>query len=403
MGGGASRVNAARRSQDEADKLFDSMDESGHGELTFSQILSMIKKIPGKLDYKPDKVKATLKVFDTNHDNAINKAEFRNVMAAMSDKGGKNTQKNLTEANGRAFTFKDYMMQLAIHEQEAKETAEKEAQALREEEEKEEAERKSQELLDSLKPPTVEERKAEYWGKLEKQRVWNVTLNKRYAWHAAGEESLGEAIARAQANGKTPLLVDGSKLKVPGAIYEPTRLDEWFIAAGAEVLEARKMVEDEVTETRSRAQALKEARKQLILAMREGCTMYVRLGPKNTSFAGPDAYRFDETPDDPDPDVHKPMDIFNAQTVASLGPHTSGACEKPATLWKSSHPLARVLRENELDLKHSEFICGQGFGVVVSTQLPIEQVSGLGRSLTGTLPLEGHFQIIAVRVLQYNL
>jgi hypothetical protein len=50
MGGGASRVNAARRSQDEADKLFDSMDESGHGELTFSQILSMIKKIPGKLD-----------------------------------------------------------------------------------------------------------------------------------------------------------------------------------------------------------------------------------------------------------------------------------------------------------------------------------------------------------------
>lgn len=166
MGGGASRVNAARRSQDEADKLFDSMDESGHGELTFSQILSMIKKIPGKLDYKPDKVKATLKVFDTNHDNAINKAEFRNVMAAMSDKGGKNTQKNLTEANGRAFTFKDYMMQLAIHEQEAKETAEKEAQALREEEEKEEAERKSQELLDSLKPPTVEERKAEYWGKL---------------------------------------------------------------------------------------------------------------------------------------------------------------------------------------------------------------------------------------------
>jgi hypothetical protein len=31
------------------------------------------------------------------------------------------------------------------------------------------------------------------------------------------------------------------------------------------------------------------------------------------------------------------------------------------------------------------------------------QVSGLGRSLTGTLPLEGHFQIIAVRVLQYNL
>ena len=84
-------------------------------------------------------------------------------------------------------------------------------------------------------------------------------LDKRLPWHSADEDALSEAMEHAHSMGKTPLLLDGT---VRTGESDETKLDV-RLAERAEVLEARKMREDEITGERTRDLIMKEARKQV--------------------------------------------------------------------------------------------------------------------------------------------
>eukprot|EP00966_Prymnesium_polylepis_P249058 5758427-Prymnesium_polylepis.1 len=312
---------------------------------------------------------------------------------SMSKERAKKFERAATKKLNITVNVNDHMAQVAAAE--AAKAAEElaEAETLR----KEEVDEQKADAIDG-RPPTAEERRAMFWKKQEASPVWHVTLNKRYAWHAEDEEQLGEAMARCRAQGKTPLLLDGSRRKDPNSQYEPTRLDEWFILKGAELLEARKMVEDETLGTRKREQVLKEARKQLVSAMRDGCTFYIRLGQKQTEFLSPahseeevvvgKGYNGDDT---------LPLSLFDAKKLAELEPHTEGVAFEPVSLWNAAHPFAKLLRPNDLALRSNDFVVRNGFGVVVCSQKGEDEYA---RALAGAVPLD-ILQPIHVRVLSY--
>jgi len=145
---------------------------------------------------------------------------------------------------------------------------------------------------------------------------------------------------------------------------------------------------------RSRDLIMKEARKQLVTAMREGTTFYVRLLNKVTQFTG-DGYIADDS---------LPISLFDARELAKLAPFVTRseaagqrALSQDSTvsqsgLWESEHAYAKVLRENDLDYD-GRFMLGPSFGVVVCTQLDEASFHG---ALMVALPIK-RFQPIHVR------
>jgi len=179
---------------------------------------------------------------------------------------------------------------------------------------------------------SADERKKEYYAKLEAKDVWEVSLHRKYPFGAEGETELTAAIAHCRSQGKTPLLLDRTAKK---------SVDAYFRDQGAVVLETKQMLHDEKQEIRGHDQIMKEARQQLTQAMRSGKIFYVLLEEKVPEFASGKFSGSDTLP----------MQIFEQEVVDELEPFYPGGTASldraMGGLWESSHPFAKCLRVNE--------------------------------------------------------
>jgi len=141
-------------------------------------------------------------------------------------------------------------------------------------------------------------------------------------------------------------------------------------ARHAEVLDAKRMWQDEKTGTRPFAQVMKEARKMLTSAMKEGRPFVISL-----TNAAPDFVTRYTTDDS------LPLSLFDRSVVEALADFTG---EGSVDLWESSlHPFAKVLRPNDLDMA-GHFYVGEGFHVIVTSQL---ELSSFASRLALSIPL----------------
>jgi hypothetical protein len=190
---------------------------------------------------------------------------------------------------------------------------------------------------------------------------------RRMPWLADGETGMGVARARARQQGKTPLIVDPSADSV---------VDHHFAFGGvpAKVLDARAMFEDEAQGTRTRNQVMKDARKLLVEAMREGKTFYIQLHQRHkTDFAG-GLYSDNET---------LPLAVFDQRVVDTLEPFYADS-EEAKDLFGSDHPLAAVLRPPDCEMSTGRFVVARGFEVVVGT---LKAVDDFERDLRNVIPM----------------
>lgn len=397
MGAGASNAKGegnlanARKSladgdEGEADKLFDQLDGDQNGRLSVIELYDAVQN--AHVDWDFEDIKASMALFDDDGDDKVGRAEFKKALAEMTTKaskkkGKKKGRKSAAAAKAqpkRSWTFKDAR---------EKRQSEAEAQAELEAAPAPAPAPAAVPVLDVEKTPT--DRQSEYWQQIESQPVWHVILKKTHVWNQ-DDDALAEAMARARSIGKTPLLLDGTK-----GDYDTSVLDDFFcVERKAQVLDARQMLEDEKTGARSYELIMKEARKQLVEAMRTGTAFYLRLGRKPPKFVGSDGFVGEDT---------LPLDIFHAEKVAELSAYSKESQLKNSNpsselnssnhgLWKSKHPLAKILREGDLDLK-GDFFVPSTFEVVASSQL---EEGKYREGLLTLLPeLETRFQPILVR------
>lgn len=192
-------------------------------------------------------------------------------------------------------------------------------------------------------------------------------------WLKPYERGLLLAIERCHAQNKTPLLLDDKK---------DALVDTYYSYQAAIVIEAKKLVLDVALKKKTRDEVLEHLRRELVAAMRFGHVLYVRLGDSaadfKTMFNGEDTF--------------PSMAIFNRSTVASLVDYREGTA---TSLWKTDHPLSKVLREDDLTQgvfqlrfahkARSEDGAREGFEVVCSTQHASDEFAEM---LSDALPLE---------------
>ena len=415
MGAGASHQAAkALEKEDDADAeaYFKQLDASGDGNLSVIELYNHTREV--HVDWPPDEIKATIELFDENKDGKISLAEYKKALRAMEKKAVKSKGKGRKEEKGkmmkRDFTWKGHRKGLADEK-----AAEEEKKAV------------AMSALDDLDLPSVEQRKAQHWAQMEPKEVWGpIVLRRKMPWNADGEDALTEAMARAQSLGKTPLLLD------PSSAADETELDKYLketaaevrgraparsaqvpaarlvragaaprAARGAQVLDAAKMVADEASEARSRQTVMKDARKQLVAAMKAGALFAVRIGGKPIHFTG-DGLNGDDT---------LPLSVFDARKVAELAPYKAAAAKVEKTdldadnlrgLAESGHPWSAVLREMDLDNELS-FVVGDAFRVAATTSIgagvdPAERFAEVRGKLLSCLPnVSERFQPILVR------
>ena len=214
----------------------------------------------------------------------------------------------------------------------------------------------------------------EFWNAQDAAEYWTVPIahGGSMPWLKTHERGLLVAIDRAHRRGKTVLLVDSSEDKV---------VDTFYAYQAALVLEAKRMVLDVAKGTRSKESVLEDCRVQLVNAMRYGKVLYIRLGDSACDFCS----QFSD-------DATFPLAIFDRAVVASLAEYKEGG---PSNLWKSDHPLASVLRRDDLmqgELFQPRFAhkssvgdgAPSGFEVVVCTNFPADEFA---EYLTSALPM----------------
>lgn len=240
-------------------------------------------------------------------------------------------------------------------------------------------------LLAPPKPPettALAQQHDAYWATQDEEHAgcWVVPLGRdlaRMPWLKQsadeGETCLDSAIARARSLEKTPLLLDSA---------QATHVDELYTSRGAVVLDASVMLSDERAQKRTHEQVMRDSREALIVAMREGRTLYIRLERTVTDFSG-DQYCSDDA---------FPFSVFDQRVVAQLAPFTGAVAAQRYEadvhgvwhgLWGSEHPFASVLREKDRD-PLGRFTVGDGFAVVVSTQ---KEKKDFKEALSSSLPL----------------
>jgi len=405
MGGGASKSSgkltlvAEKENDDLSNALFDEL-AGTDGKLHQMELHRAVidNNIHGWELEGETGIKATFKLFDTSGDGYLDRTEFKNALDAMDKKqnrkGSKKEKANVrskTERPGlkKSFTFRNHRQLLEDAEEEQRQLQE-EIEKAKDEEAKALAAQKKKDneavLNDeAFKLPTLEEREKAHWDKCDKQKVWEIALMKRMPWNREGENQLLDAIAHARAMGKTPLLLDQTKDAMPKGDGQ-TNLDRFFIERKAEVLDAVAMNADVKTEKRGKPQVMKEARKQLVAAMKNGVELYVQMKSKAVVFTGEgssDAFTAEDT---------LPRAIFDARQLLTsqttfvdqssgtsyhcLAPYVAGsaACEErkrndtmSTGLRDSSHPLSKVVYEADHDPQTGHFYVKEGFGVCVCT------------------------------------
>ena len=215
------------------------------------------------------------------------------------------------------------------------------------------------EELEKLEVP-VEVRKAEYLAKLEEaskqepRGIWQVPMMRKVgAWSADGESGMSSAIAYARQLGLTPLLIDdtlGSKVETFWLEQgEETRDSEGErVRARVQIVDAASMLADEKQGLRTRALIVKEARLQLVAAMKHGQTFFVRIKSKPVDFT----HYTSGTSSDPGMPW---ATVFDQRVWAELAKYTKGTPECHAEaqrkhvdntgLWESGHPIGSLLKE----------------------------------------------------------
>ena len=229
--------------------------------------------------------------------------------------------------------------------------------------------------------------------------VWSVSMRNKNPWDADGETGMTSAMAFARTLGLTPLLIDNTAtskvdefwtkqgeltaaaataaaVAAADTVYGSTSTE---VAATAplvppskptEVLEAWAFLQDEKLGTRTKALIIKEARRQLVSAMRHGRILYVRLKSKAVDFTH---YSDDDS---------LPMaSIFDQRVATELAKYTTGTaeCAEEARnntidnhgLFEADHPWAKCIKEGDLD-NEGNFFVAPGFGVVVGTTMDRE-------------------------------
>jgi len=162
-----------------------------------------------------------------------------------------------------------------------------------------------------------------------------------------GETGLDAAIAHAHKMGRTALLIDGSGRGTVDGLF----------AQRAEVLDAKRMWQDEKTGERTHAQVMKDARKTLVSAMARGRPFVISLTNAAPDFVT--RYSADDS---------LPLSIFDRAVVAALADFTG---EGSLDLWESGlHPFAKLLRPNDLEM-NGQFHVREGFRVIVTSQLDV--------------------------------
>ena len=166
-----------------------------------------------------------------------------------------------------------------------------------------------------------------FWAEQDKEVCWSVPMahGASMPWLKTHERGMLLAIERARAMGKTVLLVDPSPDKL---------IDTYYAYQSSQVIEAKRLVLDEVTGARSQAEILEGLRQQLVAAMRYGQTLYIRLADSACDFSH--AYS-DE--------AHFPLALFDHATLRSLRAY---AGPSGTNLFGSNHPLAGVLRSTDV-------------------------------------------------------
>jgi hypothetical protein len=297
----------------------------------------------------------------------INKDEFLNALDHMVAKPAPKKRKNSMVLR-RMWTWKKVAPELEPEVEAVEEAA---APA------PEPAKKSALEELGDLYMPTPEEKKAEYLAKLnklsEEKQAWHVRVGRKNPWGAEGDDQLSDAMAYARTIGLTPLLIDNSPKQAIDSKFES---DERAV-----VLNARQMHEEHKKGERSKEELFKDARKQLVLAMKQGKTFYVELKDKITDMTS-DGYTSAD---------HLPLGMFDQREVTKLSAYFAGAANQVGNdldkvshgLWEADHPLAKVLRPGDLDYD-GNFIVGGDFCVVVCTQIKAAEVR---EKLSTSLPL----------------
>lgn len=216
---------------------------------------------------------------------------------------------------------------------------------------------------DQPEPIDCEAQRSAFWASREGRDVWSVPMARdlsQLPFLADGETGLDAALAHAHKLARTPLLIDGSGRGTVDAHY----------IQRAEVLDAKRMWQDEKTGARTHAQVMKEARKALVAAMRDGRPFVVSL-----TNAAPDFVTRYSSEDS------LPLSIFDRGVVAQLSDFTG---DGSLDLWESRlHPFAKLLRPNDLDMS-GHFHVREGFQIIVTTQL---DVSSFASRLALSVPL----------------
>jgi len=210
---------------------------------------------------------------------------------------------------------------------------------------------------------TSEMRRAAFWASREGRSCWSVPMVRdlsQMPFLAGGESGLDAAIAHAHSLGRTPLLLDESGRGMVDAHF----------AQRAEVLDAKRMWQDEKTGARTYAQVMKEARKMLVQAMKHGRPFVIALTNAAPDFVT--RYTADDS---------LPLSVFDRDVVAKLADFTG---EGGLDLWESTlHPFAKLLRPNDLELDGT-FHVREGFQVIVTSQL---DASSFASRLALSVPL----------------
>lgn len=195
-----------------------------------------------------------------------------------------------------------------------------------------------------------EELRLAYWASREGRGHWSVPMVRdlsQMPFLGESETGLEAAIAHAHKLGRTPLLIDSSGRGTVDGHFAPR----------GEVLDAKRMWQDEKTGARTHAQVMKDARKALVSAMARGRPFVVSLTNAAPDFVT--RYSADDS---------LPLSLFDRSVVEALADFTG---EGSLDLWESGlHPFAKLLRPNDLELS-GQFHVSEGFQVIVTSQLDV--------------------------------
>jgi hypothetical protein len=166
-----------------------------------------------------------------------------------------------------------------------------------------------------------------FWAAQDLQPCWVVPMAHGVSmpWLRPHERGMLVAIERARSLGRTALLVDPS---------EDQLVDTYYAYQAVQLIEAKQLVLDEATGAKSHDEIMEGLRVQLVSAMRYGQTLYIRLGDCACDFLH--CYT--------DP-AFFPLALFDHAALRSVRAYAGPTADN---LWESGHPLAGVLRKEDV-------------------------------------------------------